>query len=211
MARTRQQPPQPLADNAAAIEAARKRREYIASLGGSAQRLKPGQKRRNEEALEGPTLTEKRIDVIVEEMVNGMWVTGISHRELAQAWGLSLDRIEGLASEAYRLVRRLARETPQQTAEMRTRIVLSLERIARKAEGRGSRAGYRDALEGYKLLAQVHGLLREKVEVEHTNGNGPFEGWSREEKQHFADTGELPARLRGESTEPDVDEPPTTH
>jgi hypothetical protein len=201
MARNRQPPPageNPAA--AAAREAARKRREHLASLAGNARRRPLGTKRRRElEDEEGRTLTERRIDVIVEDMVNGMWVTGMSHRELAEAWGIGIDRIEALATQAYHVIRRLVRETPEQRDEMRSRIVVSIERIARKAEGRGSKNGYRDALKGYELLAQVHGLIRNRVEVDHSTGagEGEFAGWTRDEKQRYVDTGQYPERLRG--------------
>lgn len=148
------------------------------------------------------TVTEKRVEFIVELMVNGVWVTGSSHRQLAAAWGISLTRIDGLAAEARRVIARWVREDKEHVKEVRALIVLGIERITRKAESRGSRAGYRDALEGLKLQAQLHGLIKQKVEVEEVDS--PFADWTREEKEAYALTGEVPARMRGNGHDPDA-------
>lgn len=140
------------------------------------------------------TVTEKRVEFLMDMMVNGAWVTGSTHQQLSKAWGISTTRIDGLAAEARRNIARWVREDKEHVAEVRSLIILGIERITRKAELRGSQAGYRDALEGLKLQAQLHGLIKQKVELEEVS---QFDGWTREELEHFADTGEMPARLRG--------------
>jgi len=139
------------------------------------------------------TRTEERLDVIVGLMVAGEWRSGHSHRQLAQAWNLSERRIEPLADEASRVIRRYVRDDPEARKDMRAKIVLHLERIASKAERRGSKNGYRDALVAYTKIAEIYGLVRQVVEVDEKPTR--FDGWTTEEVELFAATGERPARL----------------
>ena len=149
------------------------------------------------------TATEKRVDLMVELMCNGLWVTGSTHRQLSRDWGISPSRVMQLAGEAGRVMARYAREGKEEREAIRARIVTSIERIARKAEARGSYAGYRDALEAQTRLAQMHGFLK-PVSDQPTSGDSEFADWSDAEKVSYAETGELPARLRGNGHDTDA-------
>jgi hypothetical protein len=142
----------------------------------------------------GKTRTEARIDHIVGMMCGGAWVTGVSHRELGEHWNVSMKVVEGYAAEANRVIRRFIRENPEERADMLARLKVTFERLGQKAESRGSDKGYRDAIEAYKMLATLYGVMVQKVEV---SQDDPFEGWSRVEMEHFVATGEKPSRLGG--------------
>jgi hypothetical protein len=145
------------------------------------------------------TLTEARVDEIVGMMCAGQWVTGLSHRQLAEAWEVSHGRIEVYAAEASRVIRRWVRESPEDKHAYLAQLIQTFERLAQKAEDRGSQRGYRDAIEANKVLAMLHGVLKQQVEIEESS---PFKGWTREEKERFAATGERPApRLREDAGE----------
>lgn len=138
------------------------------------------------------TVKEKRIDVIVRMMCSGNWVTGLSHQMLADAWGLSIPSVEGIAAEANRHVRLLVRLAPEEQKDMLARLVQNVERLAQKAEARGSKTGYRDALEANKFLAQLFGVVKTEVEV--VDKRVEFAGWSDEELQTYLKTGERPKK-----------------
>jgi hypothetical protein len=128
-----------------------------------------------EPATDGRTQTEVRIDEIVDRMVAGAWQTGASHRELAKTWGLSMSRIEELATEANRTIRRLARSAGTRET-LQAQLVLSIDalRVAalkrkRKRVIRKGKDGdpveieepdpdFRSALEALKLKADLLGL-----------------------------------------------------
>lgn len=138
------------------------------------------------------TVKEKRIDVIVRMMVSGNWVTGLSHQMLSDAWNLRVPTVEHMACEANRAVRLLVRLQPEAQKEQLARIIQNAERIAQKAEAKGSKSGYRDALEANKFLAQLFGLVKTEVEV--TDKRAEFAGWSDEELATYLATGERPKK-----------------
>ena len=155
----------------------------------------------SEESDEGfaLTVTEQRISYIVNSMVNGGWITGVSHQQLADVWGLSLRRVDALAAEASRVIRRYYREDEETRKDMLARHCQTMERLAKKAEDIGSQRGFRDAIEATKTLAQLQGVLTHKLEHEvHDPRLSFFHGWTRDEKEHFAVTGQRPARLMKE-------------
>jgi hypothetical protein len=137
------------------------------------------------------TRTEARIDQIVAMMCSGAWVTGVSHRLLCEVFNVGLTTVEAYSAEASRVIRRMVRESPEDRADMLARLKQTFERLGQKAESRGSEKGYRDAIEAYKMLALLHGVVKQQVVVEDAD---PFQGWSRAEKEHFVETGEKPVR-----------------
>lgn len=148
------------------------------------------------------TLAERRVDCILGMMVEGEWVNGSSHRLLAKEWGLSDSRVMAIAAEASRALVRYVREDKETRETMRARIITSLDRIAKKAEQRGSFAGYRDALEANVRLAQLYGFL--KPDGATVKEESPFADWTEAEKEHFAETGERPTRFtNGNGHDPD--------
>src|SRR5688500_11723362 len=139
----------------------------------------------------GKTRTERRVDAIVAPMCAGTWVTGTSHRQLSEVFCVSIKVTENYAAEANRVIRRMVRESPDDRADMLARLKQTFERLGRKAELRGAEKGYRDAIEAYKMLAMLHGVVKQQVEVSDAD---PFDGWSRAEKEAFVATGEMPER-----------------
>lgn len=139
------------------------------------------------------TRTEQRIDHVVGLMCSGQWVSGTSHRQMAELWNVGVGTIETYAAEASRVIRRLVRESPEERAEMRARLIQTFERLGFKAEQRGSERGFRDAIEAYKMLAMLHGAVQQRVEISEPD---PFEGWSREDKERFVASGAMPERLQ---------------
>ena len=169
--------------------------------GAAAEALDPGA------LAEAVSETEKRVDRIVDLMTRGAWVAGVSHRKLAQDWGVTISRVEQLASEASRLIRRALRGANPD--ELVTRHLAGLEalratalqrqrrrwRRERDAEGKIRYVEYREAdpdirgaLEAVKLAAQLAGVLQDRVVVQHEE----FDGWSEADLRRFAETGERP-------------------
>ena len=148
------------------------------------------------------TVIEKRIDAILSAMVNGEWITGVSHAQFAELFDVGLKSIEIYAAEASRIIRRYYREDKDARAEYLARHCQSMERLAQKAEALGSKRGYRDAIEAVKTLAQLQGVLKTSFEVDIEDQRlRQFDGWTRDEKEHFVVTGERPARLRSDDVE----------
>jgi hypothetical protein len=124
---------------------------------------------------DGRTSTEVHIDEIVSRMVAGRWLTGVSHQELAREWGLSVSRVEELATEANRIIRRFARAAgTRETLQAQLVLTVDAVRVAalertrkRVIRGRGGEPSveidepdpdFRSALEALKLKAAVLGL-----------------------------------------------------
>jgi len=153
-------------------------------------------KRRIHAAIEGHggmTAHEARVDVCMRMMASGNWVSGLSHQMLAEAWGVKPSAVFNYATQASQHIKALVRLGGAEEREsLLAQLVQNVERLAQKAEARGSRAGYRDALEANKFLAQLLGLVTHKVEVD--DRRSPFEGWTTEELEHFSKTGERPKR-----------------
>lgn len=99
------------------------------------------------------TEVERLVDQIVQRMLRGAWITGESHRELAQEFGISVRTIETHACEASRTVKLLFRwlDDPQATRDW---ALQSFARIAAKAEELGDAQGYSVAINGAKALAE---------------------------------------------------------
>lgn len=136
------------------------------------------------------TKTELRVEMIVDMMASGQWISGQTHRLFSKQWGISTGRIDELAAEANRVIRSYIRDAgnPERRAEIVARITQNVERLAAKAEQAGPKS-YRDALEGQRLLAQLYGVLVEK----HLDMvEDPFKGWTEEQLDRFARTGEQP-------------------
>lgn len=145
----------------------------------------------------GMTLTERRVELIRDMMVAGLWLARWSDRRLAQAWGCSRSRVEALATEASRLIRHDLRQDPEALDELRAEVIQTFARLAFRAEqmatATGDTRGYRYAAEIVHKRAQYLGIApAEKLEL--TGDKDEFEGWSLEEKQRYAETGEMPSR-----------------
>jgi hypothetical protein len=144
------------------------------------------------------TRTEARIDQILAMMVDGQWVTGKTSRGLATLWNMSTSRVENYAAEASRIIRRYYRDDPEARKDLLARHCQTMERLAQKAEANGPKT-YREAIEANKVLAQLQGVLKVQLVADVTDSRLQFfAGWTSEEKLHFAETGERPARFTKE-------------
>lgn len=59
-------------------------------------------KRKSREEHTSPAETQRRVQHIMRMMATGQWITGHSHLELAEKWGISASRVANLAGEASR-------------------------------------------------------------------------------------------------------------
>lgn len=139
---------------------------------------------------------ETRIEVIVDRMMQGAWLTGVSDKAFAKEWNLSPNTIRKMAAEASRMVRYQIRTDPEAQAEARARLIQLFEVIGAKAMGMGDAQGLRvalDAARAYGFYMGVEPAKRLSVESD----AGPFEGWTTEEKLAFAKDGKRPKRAVG--------------
>lgn len=139
------------------------------------------------------TLTEKRIDEIVNLMRHGEWEAGKSDDMLANLWGLASASVRGLATEANRIIRREVRERFENKDALLDDLRGSFARLAAKAERLGTAHGLKVAQDGLDRLADYTGL-KPALKVE-TNKD-PFAGWTDEELALYSATGKKPARAK---------------
>jgi hypothetical protein len=142
-----------------------------------------------------PNLTpkEQRIEQVVDIMVNGRWVTGVTSKALARQWNTSRANVENMACEANRVIRRWMRETPEDKKAALARVLQSFERIAKKLEAKDSERGLTGAAETIDRFAEYSGLKPAKT-LQVKDITDPFKGWTDEEIEHFGETGERPTR-----------------
>jgi len=143
---------------------------------------------------DGLTLTEHRVEVIIDYMADGEWVSGVTDRNLAQLWNLSRVRVQNLAAEANRVFRRLQREDDEHRRGLLSRVCQSFERLAYKAESEGSVRGLAVAGEQLERMARFNGLEPPRQLV--VQRKGRFDDWTVEELTSFNKTGVMPERHR---------------
>jgi hypothetical protein len=163
--------------------------------------------REAEQALIGPreqtyddwqstlTITERRIDEVVQYMSEGRYVAGSTTRVLAKQWNVSLSYAERLCAEASRVMRRMVRESPDFVEECRAEVITTFRAIRARAlmeAGKGSASHLMVALHANRLFGFYVGIEPAK-KLDHTERKvHRFEGWSREQVLHFLRTGERP-------------------
>jgi hypothetical protein len=135
------------------------------------------------------TLTEQRVDAIVDLMLSGQWVQQQSERQLNRTWGLSVTRIRNLAAEASRTIRRYMREDEGARQDALNEALISFDRIARKAEGIGTPNGLRVAKDTRVDKLTFMGL---KPATRIAIRKDEMANWSDDELAHFVETGERP-------------------
>lgn len=136
------------------------------------------------------TEMEERIDEIIELMLASDWLAGISHRTLAKKWNCHVDHVKRIAAESSRVVRRTLREDPGTAEEARDQLIHAFDVIRAKSMEIKDASGYRVALEALKARGMFMGLIPEtKLAIRHED---PFDGWTTEQKEHFAETGIRP-------------------
>lgn len=154
------------------------------------------------------TLTERRVEHIVDMMCEGTWVPGVSDKLLGEQWDLSRERVRGLASEANHVIRRLYAEDPEASRAQLAKSLQTMERLRQKAESFNSPNGVRVALEAEIQLLTFMGLKpATKIEMP----KGKFEGKTQEElEQYLADrrAAREKRRLEREQREQNQGQPP---
>jgi len=122
-------------------------------------------------------------------MNDGVWVPGQTDRQLAELWGLSRERIQGLAVEANRILRRTMREDPELGKDRLARALQTFERIRFKAEQMGTERGLAIALDAEQACLTFLGL---KPAEKHEVTGDRFAAWTNEELKSFAEHGKRP-------------------
>lgn len=175
------------AEQKASADAEKRRKALLEKLRALAEReARPGE---DVEQLE-KTLTEKRIETIVDLMCDGAWVSGQTDRQLAELWGISRKRVSELAAEANRYIRELYRDNDAARRQQLARSLQNMERLRRKAEDINSAGGLRVALEAEVQILTFLGL---KPADKHVIKRDDFQTWSDEALERYIQTGERPA------------------
>lgn len=131
------------------------------------------------------TPREQRIDEVLRMMSQGQWMTGVSHRQLAEKWGMHPDTVAAIAAEANRLLRRTFREDKDGRAEARAAILQTFEVVRVRGMLGGSAPHLRVALDATECLGRYLGLEPPKrLEVGQPD---EFEGLTDEQLRDVAD------------------------
>jgi hypothetical protein len=104
------------------------------------------------------TPREQRIDEVVQLMAGGHWMAGVSHRQLAQRWGLTPGTVEHIALEANRILRLNFRTDADGRRDATALVLQTFEVIRVKAMVMNSAGGLRVALEATEALGRYLGL-----------------------------------------------------
>lgn len=135
------------------------------------------------------TLAEQRIDAIIDQMLQGLWVAGVTERTFQKQWGLSESRVRHLATEASRVIRRYMREDEASRRDALNEGLVALDRIARKAEKIGNPGGLRVAKDARVDKLTFMGL---KPAQKHIIRKDEMSDWTDGELAEFAATGKRP-------------------
>lgn len=127
-------------------------------------------------------LKRSRIFEIAQLMAAGEWRPAMA-KSLGKVWGLDKKTVQHYSAEASRLL--------DYTTGQRERLV----NIARVRLLEVMQENETDRVQAARTLLEHLGELRQNIQLRPTHD--PFVGWSEEEVQHYADTGEKPGRLKG--------------
>jgi len=115
--------------------------------------------------------TDDRVEVIFAMMRDGTWRSGKSARELAELWGLGIDRVEQLSATASKMLRRVATEHFEDRQAILLEIQHTLARLAFKAEQIGTPNALDVAGRNIERLGKYLGL-EPAMKQEHTGPGG---------------------------------------
>jgi hypothetical protein len=142
----------------------------------------------------GLTDTEKRVDEIVQKMLSGAWLSGVSERALAKAWNVAPGTVRKLAVEASRAVKRYIRTDKDAQEEARAQVIQTFEVIRAKAMAKGDPQSLRVALDATRALGFYMGVEPAK-KLDVTQRDTAFmDGWTPEEKLAYSQGGESARR-----------------
>lgn len=91
-------------------------------------------------------------------MAQGQWMSGVSHRQLAEKWGMSPGTVEHIANEANRLLRHTFRVDKAGRDDAIALIRQTFEVIRVRGMLSGTPAGLRVALDATESLGRYLGL-----------------------------------------------------
>lgn len=140
---------------------------------------------------------ERRIEDIVNKMMSGAWLTGVSDHTLAKEWNLSPNTVRKMSAEASRAVRFRLRDDPAAKLEARAQLLQLFEVIRAKAMAKGDPASLRVALDAMRAYGFYLGIEPAK-RLDVTSDSEPFSGWTTEEKLAFSRDGSRPHRAARE-------------
>lgn len=133
---------------------------------------------------------ERRVDEIVQKMLAGAWLTGVSERALAKAWNVAPKTVGKMAQEASRVVKRFVRTDKAAQEEARAAIIQTFEVIRAKAMAKGDPQSLRVALDSTRALGFYMGVEPAK-KLDVTQRDTDFmSGWTPQEKLAYAEGGE---------------------
>ncbi len=135
---------------------------------------------------------EKRVEDIVNKMMQGAWLSGVSDKTLAVEWNLDPATVRQLAAEASRMVRYRMRLDPQAQEDARAQLLQLFDVIRAKAMAKGDPASLRVALDALRAYGFYLGI--EPAKQLTLTQPDPFAGWSTEEKLAYSRDGSRPRR-----------------
>jgi hypothetical protein len=109
-----------------------------------------------------PGSKEERIHYIVDLMAKGKWVTGVTGRALATAWGYSVSSAMSDASDASNMLR-----AQINTDEIRAQVVATLQSIGAQCL---SKEDTRNAIRSLEALGRVIGTPRPSITIQGGGG-----------------------------------------
>lgn len=139
------------------------------------------------------TPKEKRVEEIISKMMQGAWLMGVSDRALAKEWNVAPSTVRNYSAEASRVVRMRLRDDPKAQAEARAQLLQLFEVIRAKAMAKGDPASLRVALDASRAYGFYLGIEPAK-QLDVTQRQDPFHGWTTEEKLAFSRDGLRPRR-----------------
>lgn len=104
------------------------------------------------------TPRELRVDEIVQMMAQGQWMAGVSHRQLAEKWGVTPGTVEHIACEANRQLRTVFRRDEESLKDLRAMVLQTFEVIRVRGLLARSPGGLRVALEANEALGRYLGI-----------------------------------------------------
>lgn len=103
--------------------------------------------------------TERRVEQIMDLMLNGRWLSGQSDKLLAKEWGLVPSYVRSLSAEASRNLRRTMRDQdPEFRAERRAELCALFGAITRRAVVMSTPNALRVALQAAELQGRYLGV-----------------------------------------------------
>lgn len=146
------------------------------------------------------TPMERRVEQVVDLMLAGSWLAGVTDKAIAKQWGVAPATVRQVSAEANRVIRMRLREDPEAKKEIRAQLLQQFQVIRAKAMMKGDPASLRVALDALRAYGFYLGIEPAK-RLDVTERHDPFEGWTTEEKLAYSRDGRKPRRALGQLTD----------